>query len=306
MQIKTIALIGAGAIGAYFISCLTPKLKENFWVVAEGERKARLEAEGIIINGEKYTLNVKTPEEAKGADLVVVGVKYNGLASVLPMLKTIVTEQTLVLSPMNGVDSESIIGEAIGSEHVMHSFMFISSERNGNEINFRLGKGTGLNVGEVDGKPSARTEALSEVFAGTDFHCTIKEHILKDIWSKYTLNISRNLPQAIINVGQGAYADSEHIAYISNRMRDEVVMVAAAKGIDISDQASDKVKPYKVAPEARYSTLQDLDAKRQTEIEMFSGTLIRMAKELGLAVPFNEFAYHAIKSLEEKNAGLIK
>lgn len=55
--------------------------------------------------------------------------------------------------------------------------------------------------------------------------------------------------------------------------------------------------------EARFSTLQDLDAKRPTEIEMFSGTLIRMGKELGVPTPFNEFAYHTIRALEEKNAG---
>ena len=50
-----------------------------------------------------------------------------------------------------------------------------------------------------------------------------------------------------------------------------------------------------VKPSARYSTLQDLDAGRHTEIDMFSGALIR--------TPYNEFAYHMIKALEEKNDG---
>lgn len=54
---------------------------------------------------------------------------------------------------------------------------------------------------------------------------------------------------------------------------------------------------------ARYSTLQDLDAGRHTEIEMFSGALIRMGRELGIPTPYNEFAYHMIKALEEKNDG---
>ena len=39
---------------------------------------------------------------------------------------------------------------------------------------------------------------------------------------------------------------------------------------------------------------------------MFSGALIRMGKELGIEVPFNEFAFHAIKALEEKNCGKIR
>lgn len=58
-----------------------------------------------------------------------------------------------------------------------------------------------------------------------------------------------------------------------------------------------------VKPSARYSTLQDLDAGRHTEIDMFSGALIRMGRELGIPTPYNEFAYHMIKALEEKNDG---
>jgi 2-dehydropantoate 2-reductase len=39
---------------------------------------------------------------------------------------------------------------------------------------------------------------------------------------------------------------------------------------------------------------------------MFSGTLVRLGKELGIETPFNEFAYHIIRCLEEKNAGKLK
>lgn len=60
-----------------------------------------------------------------------------------------------------------------------------------------------------------------------------------------------------------------------------------------------------VPPFARYSTLQDLDAGRHTEIDMFSGALIRMGKESGIPTPYNEYTYHMIKALEEKNDGLF-
>ena len=60
-----------------------------------------------------------------------------------------------------------------------------------------------------------------------------------------------------------------------------------------------------VMPSARYSTLQDLDSKRHTEIDMFSGALMRMGKELGIPTPYNEYTYHMIKALEEKNDGLF-
>ena len=56
---------------------------------------------------------------------------------------------------------------------------------------------------------------------------------------------------------------------------------------------------------ARYSTLQDLDAGRHTEIDMFSGALMRMGKELGIPTPYNDYTYHMIKALEEKNDGIF-
>ena len=56
-------------------------------------------------------------------------------------------------------------------------------------------------------------------------------------------------------------------------------------------------------PAGRFSTLQDLDARRHTEIDMFSGALVRMGRELGIPTPYNEYTYHIIKALEEKNDG---
>lgn len=55
--------------------------------------------------------------------------------------------------------------------------------------------------------------------------------------------------------------------------------------------------------DARFSTLQDLDAGRHTEIEMFAGEMIRMGKEYGIDVPYCEYTYYLIRALEEKNDG---
>ena len=81
--------------------------------------------------------------------------------------------------------------------------------------------------------------------------------------------------------------------------------MAAAKGIDISDEDNTLGKNSAISGAARFSTLQDLDAKRHTEIDMFSGAMIRMGQELEIPTPYNEYTYHAIKALEEKNDGLF-
>ena len=90
---------------------------------------------------------------------------------------------------------------------------------------------------------------------------------------------------------------------ISDGLRAELEAIAKAKGVDMSKIDSSSNHGAPVRPSARYSTLQDIEAGRHTEIDMFSGALMRMGKELGIATPYNEYTYHMIKALEEKNDG---
>ena len=106
-----------------------------------------------------------------------------------------------------------------------------------------------------------------------------------------------------MGAGVGCYEDSEHMSAIREGLRREVEAVAKAKGIDLSKINAKSGRGSAVKASARYSTLQDIDAGRHTEIDMFSGAMMRMGKELGIATPYNEYTYHMIKALEEKNDG---
>ena len=306
MKIRTIAVIGAGAVGCYFIAGLGEKFGENLWVVASGERKERLENEGLIVNGNRLNLNVKTPEEAHGADLVLLAVKYGALESGADDVAKVVGEHSIVLSLLNGVDSEEVVAKRIGRERIMYSMMKIASERKGNNIAFNPEITQGVFFGEADAKyGNERIEALAEVFEGTNINYNIREDIIRDIWFKFALNISKNLPQAMVNCGYGAYYTSENVIAISKKLEAEVVAVAKAKGIDIENKEQAAGQNETIPRKARFSTLQDLDAKRHTEIDMFSGAMMRMGAELGIPTTYNEFTYYMIKALEEKNDGLL-
>ena len=138
--------------------------------------------------------------------------------------------------------------------------------------------------------------------------CRLPRHtdcIREEIWNKFRLNVCNNLPQAILGVGVGCYRDSAHMKAISDGLRHEVEQIAEAKGVDMEKLAMLDSKGCLVSPAARYSTLQDLDAGRHTEIDMFSGTLMRMGEECGIPTPFNTCIYHLIKAREEKNDGLF-
>ena len=296
-----IGLIGAGAVGSYIVMGLHDKYGSDFMLIAKDERKERLERSGLIINGRQYYPRIVTPEEAKaeGLDFLIAAVKYTALQGSLDDMEAAVSEDTCVVSLLNGIDSEEIIGARIGMRHMLYSFIKIASTRKGNQITFPMPDGEfGIYVGEPSGKRN-RAEAFRAIFDDTPVVCHVSENILSGMWDKFALNISRNLPQAILGVGIGAYDDSRYVDDLSRKLRQEVVSLAAAKGITIPEH-------YYYAPASptqRYSTLQDLDAGRETEIEMFSGAMIRMAKSMGVSCPYNEVIYDLIKALEEKNAG---
>ena len=291
MELKKIVIIGAGAVGCYMLWGLSNKADIDISVIASGERKERIIREGFNINDRLYKPMVKTPAEAYGADLIIVAVKYNALQSAVEDIKAIVDDHTIVMSLMNGVDSEDIIASEIGEAHIVPSFIKVASERKQNRICFDPETTIGIIYGERDGNSSERTTALGRLFEGTGLNYRETGVILSEIWSKFRLNVGNNLPQAMLGVGVGAYGDSEHVAALRDGLVKELTAIAEAKGIDMSLADSSSTRGSKVTKRARYSTLQDLDAKRHTEIDMFSGAIIRMGKELGISTPYNEFTF---------------
>ena len=300
-QIEKAALIGAGAVGAYFIWGLSEKLGDDFCVVASGGRKNKLKNEGLLINNKHYTLNVRTPEAAGIQDLILVSCKQDALTEMLPDIQKMVGPDTLVLSLLNGVSSEEIIGKAIGMEHMAYAVMRIASVRDDNKITFSEENTAGIYVGERYIKePTERLKAFEELLKDTGIRYNFVENIILDMWIKYASNVAQNLPQAILSVGYQAYKDSKHVYFIADKLWKEVAAVANAKDIPLTDRF---MLFRGVKPEARFSTLQDLDAKRHTEIEMLAGEMVSMGRELGISVPYCEYTYHLIKALEEKNDG---
>lgn len=304
MKYQSVAILGAGAVGSYVMWGLAKKKEIDLCVVASGERKARYERDGFVINGQVYHPAVRTPEEAAGVDLLIVATKYQALRPALGDIQTVAGGHTTVMSLMNGVDSEEIIAEKAGAEHLLHAVIKVASHKENDGYVFNPEATLGIIFGEVSAPyDSERVQAVLDLFSGTGLHYRATDCILEEIWSKFRLNVCNNLPQAILGAGVGCYRDSVHMKAISDGLRAELMAIAEAKGIDINKADVSSGRGSAVPPTARYSTLQDLDAGRHTEIDMFSGALIRMGKELGIPTPYNEFTYHMIKALEEKNDG---
>ena len=306
MKIQSVAVLGAGAVGSYVIWGLSHKKDIRLGVIAEGERADRLKKGGCWINDEVYCPEVWSPQEAEDVDLLIVSLKYGSLPEALESIKTIVGEHTTVMSLMNGVDSEELIAEQVGDGRVLRSLIKVASHKEENGYYFNPETTLGIIFGELAAPfDSERVQAIESLFADTGIHFRSTEFIREEIWGKFRLNVCNNLPQAILGAGVGCYSDSTHMKAISDGLRRELEQIALAKGIDMSKMAGTSGRGSAVPASARYSTLQDLDAGRHTEIDMFSGALMRMGEELGIPTPYNEYTYHMINALEEKNDGLF-
>lgn len=129
MKIKSVAVLGAGAVGSYVIWGLSEKKDIRLGVIASGERAKRLKNKGCKINDTVYHPEVWTPEEAHGVDFLIVSLKYGALPGALDDITAVTGENTVIMSLMNGVDSEEIIAEKAGAEHLLHAVIKVASHK---------------------------------------------------------------------------------------------------------------------------------------------------------------------------------
>lgn len=303
-KIKKISLIGLGAMGSFFAPRLEKAYGEGFRIIADGERKKRLETEGVTINGVNYRFPVITPQtEGDKADLILIGVKGYALEQAIQDIRNQVGEHTLILSLLNGVDSEEKLEAVYGEEHVLYAFMRMSIVMKDGKADFDPYWGK-IHFGEkINQEYSERVLRVKEVFDCADIPYEIEEDMRKGIWFKYMCNIGENLTCALLGIPFGVYRNNEDANWLRRNAMREVAAIAQRKGIDIGEkeialqEETVKTIPY----ENKLSTLQDLEAGKRTEIEMFAGTVMRMGRELGVPTPINEVLYHGIRVLEEKN-----
>ncbi len=230
MKIKSVAVLGAGAVGSYVIWGLSEKSDIRLGVIAEGEKSRTSEKERMCDQWQDLPSGGVDSDEAHDVDLMVVALKYGSLEGALESIQKVTGEHTVIMSLMNGVDSEEIIGRTVGMEHVLPALIKVASHKE--EDGYHFDPPTTLGI--IFGEPSApfnseRVKAVEELFADTGIHFRSTEYIQEEIWCKFCLNVCSNLPQAILGAGVGCYRDSVHMKAISDGLKRELEAVAQAK-----------------------------------------------------------------------------
>ncbi len=304
MRIEKVTLIGLGAMGSFFAPRLMEGLKEgDFRVLAEGARKERLQDRGVTINGTTYRFPIVEPgETGEPADLVIMAVKDMGLEQAIRDIANQVGTHTQILCVMNGIESEEKLAAVYGWEHVLYSFMRVSIVMDNGVTSYDPDKGF-VHFGERDNTVySERVKAVKELFDRCGIPYKINTDMIHGMWFKFMCNVGENMTCALLGIPFGVFRTSESANILRRAAMCEVAAIARRKGISLGEEEMEKQEKVIMAlpPANKPSTLQDLEHGRKTEVEMFSGTVIRLGEELSVDTPVNRVLYHGIKVLEEK------
>ncbi|MBR5267505.1 MAG: ketopantoate reductase family protein [Lachnospiraceae bacterium] len=309
-KIEKVTLIGLGAMGVFFAPRISEKLGANFRILASGARKERLEQKGVTVNGINYRFPIITPDvEGDPADLVIIAVKGYDLPQAIEDIKNQVGPDTIILSVLNGVESEKQVAAVYGWEHMLYSYMRVSIVMKDGKTDFNPELGV-IRFGDAKNDPANLSEnvlACKELFDACNIKNKVDDDMLKGIWFKFMCNVAENMTCAMFGVPFGAFQKSDDANYFRNAAMWEVIKIANKLGIEIGQEEIDRQNhtlgriPYENMP----STLQDLKNGKHTEVDMFAGTVVRLGKELGVETPICEMFYHGIRLIEARMFGEI-
>ena len=302
-EIENVSIIGMGALGMLYGNKIMETMRAgHVTYIMDGERFERHKDEAYIVNGVQRSFPIIKSEEAKPCDLLIVAVKYTGLESALDVMETSVGDDTIIISVMNGISSEEIIGRRFGMERMVYTVaQGMDAMHFGNEL--RYTKEGQLCVGVMDAAMDGKLKVLRAFLDKVGIEYTVEPDIRLRMWGKFMLNVGINQTCMVYGVG---YADamkkgSAEAMTLVGAMR-EVILLANAEHVDLTEKDLDQyIQLIKtLAPDAMPSMGQDRMNKRPSEVELFAGTVLRLAQKHRIPVPVNEFLYRRVHEIEEK------
>ena len=307
MKVNSVLIAGAGAIGLSVAETLYRYDPGCVSILAKGERLERYRNRGLRVNGERLGFRFTQGETA---DLIIVACKFHHLDQIIEDLRPSVGKDTIILSLLNGISSEDIIGAKLGRERLPLAMVIgVDAFHDGEETTYTL-KGV-IHFGDAGGNNGEREESIAEFFTRAGVAHKLEANMKRALWFKFMVNIGMNpitailrLPyRAIQNRGGPGEIPEAHLLFV-NAMR-EVIAVANAEGIDLNEGDIENFHKTLNAlnGEGYTSMCQDVLAGRKTELEMFSFALMELAQKHGIPVPLNETLHLQLRTIEAAMAG---
>ena len=299
-EIKNILVCGLGAVGSIYADKIQKFCPDNLKILVDEARLKRYEQNPIIFNGRELKFNYILPAEKNfKADLILIATKFDGLSDVINNIKNFVGENTIIMSLLNGVTSEEVIAKTYGKEKVLYSyFIGHSAVRTGRSVvhdDYNI-----LVFGSENGLDE-RVIAVKDFLDKAHIKYEIPSDIKYSLWRKFVLNVSTNQPSAILKMTFGEMQSNKVFVRFATNIMQEVANIAKAEGINNADNlVKDGLDALAMmCPEGKTSMLQDIEAGRPTEVDMFAGTIIRLGKKHNIPTPYNHVLYEMIQVIQE-------
>lgn len=302
-QIRKTAIIGMGAIGILYGSRLLQNLgPDAVCYPVSPARLARFQQQGIRCNGVDCAFTViDETQSAEPADLVIFAVKATALESAIETARCVIGPDTTIISMMNGISSEELLGEAFGQERIVYAVALgMDAARQGNEVNYtRFGK-TVLGIPADQAEKQTRLDAVVELFQRADMPVEVSGDILKQLWGKFMLNVGVNQITMIYEDSNCVFQQPGEARELMIRAMSEIVTLSQAEGVNLTQANLEQYLSIAdgLPSAGQPSMRQDGMAHRRSEVELFSGTAVRLGEKHGLPVPANQEIYRRVREME--------
>ena len=308
---KKIAVIGIGGVGGYVAGMLA-KVYPQVTMVARGARAESIREKGLVLHSDYKGEIVAKPErvvpvrEMGQQDYIFICVKNYSLAEVCESIRDMVTEDTVIIPVMNGVDPGEKIRALIKKGTVVDSLIYTVAFANSDFSISQQDTFTWLCIGIKDAneKQQEKVREVAEILKGADIDYRDEGDIQVEIWRKYILNCAFNVMTAFYDNTIGELRKDPVKAEQYERLVWEAASVGRAKGVALTDEHINEVihKFRHVHADNATSSLQrDFRIrKKETELETFSGYIVQEAKRLGVDIPLSEKMYEGLKEMAEK------
>jgi 2-dehydropantoate 2-reductase len=307
MKINNVLIAGAGAVGLSVAETINKYDHNCVSILAKGERLERYRKSGLWVNDEKQDFRFSCGEKA---DLIIIATKYHQLNDVIEDIKPSLTKDTAIISLLNGISSEKIIAEKLGIKlPPLAMVLGTDALRDGEKTIYT--QQVIIHFGDAEGKNGELEDRIAEFFTRSGVSFVLETNMRRKFWYKYMINVGINqttavlrLPYKALQFNGGKDAIMEAKLLMEKIMR-EVIAIANAEGVDLNESDIENVYPplNKLNPNSSTSMCQDVIAGRKTEVELFSLTIMDLAKKHGISVPVNELLYLQIRTIE-KRAGV--
>ena len=301
MNIERIAIVGMGALGVLYGDFLTEHLgRERVGFVVNAERRERYGRTEITANGRRCDFRLIDASEAgEPADLVIFAVKATALQQAMEDAAGQIGPDTVILSVLNGITSERLLEQRFGGKNVVYCVaQGMDAVKLGGALTYTVMGQLCIGVPSEEKLPAL--DAVCALFDRIGMPYSREEDILHRLWGKFMLNVGVN---QVVMVFEGNYgtiqAPGKPREMMIAAMR-EVLELSRYEGVKLTE---DDLNFYvelmnTMSPQGMPSMRQDGLAHRRSEVELFSGTVCRLARKHGLSVPVNEWLYARVREME--------